>query len=302
MYDTDAVATSARAAGMRPSEANQHADKIVRTVNNGGAAKHADDFIIGDRVIVGGNKHGHVQFLGETQFASGEWAGVVLDDAIGKNDGSVNGIRYFQCEPKKGVFARPDKLVRESAGHVDSKSAVGGIARHVPSTPRMGTRVSSPRSSMSKPPGSKPGLMIDDKQDPAGLKVGDRVLVSGSKLGTLRFTGTTEFAKGEWVLPLQTQAWSLFAPSKGIKGQVRMHPELSSDDGLQQGKLSTNSSSISSMGSSNASSISRGMALSSGDLGSSPRGSVDSKKTQFHVELGRGAVTERFMSVKEIPW
>eukprot|EP00057_Strongylocentrotus_purpuratus_P028196 XP_011682670.1 PREDICTED: CAP-Gly domain-containing linker protein 1 isoform X1 [Strongylocentrotus purpuratus] len=297
----DAVANSARAAGMRPSEANQHADKTVRTVNNGGPAKHSDEFIIGDRVIVGGNKHGHVQFLGETQFSSGEWAGVVLDEAIGKNDGSVNGIRYFQCEPKKGVFARADKLVRESAGHVDSKSAVGGIARHVPSTPRMGTRVSSPRSSMSKPPGAKPGLMIDDKQDPAGLKVGDRVLVSGSKLGTLRYTGTTEFAKGEWAgVELDEEQGKndgavagtryfqckpkhgLFAPvHKVSKVRGKNMPRLSTSDGLQQGKLSTSSSSISSMGSSNTSSISRGLALSSGDLGSSPRGSVDSKKTQL---------------------
>ena len=170
-HSVDAVANSARAAGMRPHEASQHADNTVKVVNNGGSAKPPDSFIVGDRVIVGGNKHGNIQFLGETQFASGQWAGIVLDDVIGKNDGSVNGVRYFQCEPKRGVFARPDKLVRESAGHVDSRAAVGGIARHVPSTPRMGTKVSSPRSSMSKPPGSKPGIVSESKQDPVGLKV-----------------------------------------------------------------------------------------------------------------------------------
>ena len=31
-----------------------------------------------------------------------------------------------------------------------------------------------------------------------GLKVGDRVIVGGSKLGTLRFCGTTDFAPGVW--------------------------------------------------------------------------------------------------------
>lgn len=42
-----------------------------------------DSFIIGDRVWVGGSKPGQIAYIGDTQFAPGEWAGVVLDDAIG---------------------------------------------------------------------------------------------------------------------------------------------------------------------------------------------------------------------------
>lgn len=71
-----------------------------------------DDFIIGDRVWVNGSKPGYIQFIGETQFAPGDWAGVVLDEPIGKNDGAVSGVRYFQCEPRRGVFARPQRLSR----------------------------------------------------------------------------------------------------------------------------------------------------------------------------------------------
>ena len=59
-------------------------------------AAPVDDFKIGDRIWVSGTKPGVIAFLGETQFAPGEWAGVVLDEPIGKNDGSVMGIRYFQ--------------------------------------------------------------------------------------------------------------------------------------------------------------------------------------------------------------
>lgn len=55
-----------------------------------------DDWIVGDRCYVNGVKAGKVAFLGETRFAAGEWAGVVLDEPTGKNDGSVNGVRYFQ--------------------------------------------------------------------------------------------------------------------------------------------------------------------------------------------------------------
>lgn len=71
-----------------------------------------DDFHVGERVWVNGNKPGFIQFLGETQFAPGQWAGIVLDESIGKNDGSVGGVRYFQCEAQRGIFTRPSKLSR----------------------------------------------------------------------------------------------------------------------------------------------------------------------------------------------
>jgi len=51
---------------------------------------------VGDRVIVSGNKKGTLRYIGTTLFAEGEWAGVELDDALGKNDGSVGGKRW-QC-------------------------------------------------------------------------------------------------------------------------------------------------------------------------------------------------------------
>lgn len=57
---------------------------------------NTDDFKIGDKVWVSGTKPGIIAFIGETQFAPGDWAGVVLDEPIGKNDGSVMGVRYFQ--------------------------------------------------------------------------------------------------------------------------------------------------------------------------------------------------------------
>jgi CAP-Gly domain-containing linker protein 1 len=55
------------------------------------------NFQLGDRVIVKsqqGSKVGHLRFMGTTEFATGEWAGVELDDAMGKNDGTVGGKRF----------------------------------------------------------------------------------------------------------------------------------------------------------------------------------------------------------------
>lgn len=51
-----------------------------------------------------------VRFIGLTHFANGEWIGVELNDATGKNDGEVQGERYFQCEPGFGMFIRPTAI------------------------------------------------------------------------------------------------------------------------------------------------------------------------------------------------
>eukprot|EP00929_Paragymnodinium_shiwhaense_P054256 TRINITY_DN27180_c0_g1_i1.p1 TRINITY_DN27180_c0_g1~~TRINITY_DN27180_c0_g1_i1.p1 ORF type:complete len:830 (+),score=190.95 TRINITY_DN27180_c0_g1_i1:61-2550(+) len=55
---------------------------------------------------------GFVRFAGPVEFAAGEWVGVELDDFRGKNDGSVKGVRYFECEPEKGLFTRAAALKR----------------------------------------------------------------------------------------------------------------------------------------------------------------------------------------------
>merc|ERR1711963_504511 len=72
-----------------------------------------DIFKIGDTVHVDGIKRGRIQFIGDTKFGPGEWAGIFLDEPFGKNDGSVGSTRYFTCEPKHGVFSKLHRLTKE---------------------------------------------------------------------------------------------------------------------------------------------------------------------------------------------
>jgi dynactin 1 len=48
-----------------------------------------------------------VKFVGATNFSPGEWIGLELEDGTGKNDGSVQGVRYFDCEMGRGMFVKP---------------------------------------------------------------------------------------------------------------------------------------------------------------------------------------------------
>ena len=66
--------------------------------------------MVGMPVWVDGTKHGRIAYIGEVHFAKGEMAGVHLDRAQGKNNGSVGGVLYFQCEPKRGLFSRLHRL------------------------------------------------------------------------------------------------------------------------------------------------------------------------------------------------
>lgn len=67
---------------------------------------------VGCRVqITGKDVVGTVAFIGATQFSSGKWVGVILDEPKGKNNGTVQGKQYFTCDDNFGMFIRPTQLV-----------------------------------------------------------------------------------------------------------------------------------------------------------------------------------------------
>jgi tubulin-folding cofactor B len=95
-------------------------------------AEEAAKFEVGARCeTFPGGKRGEIAFIGETKFAPGYWIGVVLDEPCGNNDGSVSGVRYFECEDKFGKFLKainvkqgdyPDTTMQDLEAEDDEES------------------------------------------------------------------------------------------------------------------------------------------------------------------------------------
>lgn len=68
----------------------------------------------GQRVLVvtgAATRQAEVMYVGKIpEIAPGWWIGVQYDEAVGKNDGSIKGERYFDCPPDTGGILRPDRI------------------------------------------------------------------------------------------------------------------------------------------------------------------------------------------------
>lgn len=71
------------------------------------------DFQVGQIVELTDGRTATIRFLGNPHFAAGVWVGIELHDATGKNDGSVQGQRYFECHAGYGMFVRPSAVRTE---------------------------------------------------------------------------------------------------------------------------------------------------------------------------------------------
>jgi len=95
----------ARSAETKPHSVQpQHLHETVLDLDN--------DYVQGDIVWLKKKSlgRGRVCYIGNTNFASGEWVGLELVDTEGEHDGEVNGKRYFRCSKGRGLFVRPSEI------------------------------------------------------------------------------------------------------------------------------------------------------------------------------------------------
>ena len=142
------------------------------------------DFQVGQTVELQDGQTAKVQFVGQTHFAAGGWVGVVLDNATGKNDGSIQGRRYFDCQPGHGMFVRPavpkilDRITPKANGSTQSKTNGRGP---------------NSRQSMFTDKGRRESLL-----DPAGAK--RQSINAGSPTPRLKGSGTNNLLRVRYIV------------------------------------------------------------------------------------------------------
>ncbi|CAF3703629.1 unnamed protein product [Rotaria sp. Silwood1] len=136
-----------------------------------------NQFRIGDRVSIHGAS-GTIVFIGSTHFAEGEWLGINLDEAQGKNDGSHGGIRYFETDANRGLFCRPDKVQRLSLNGSSQRNSILFNQIRLPIIDE-----------------TDHGLELLSNKN---LQIGDRVVIRGTKYGILKYIGKIHVNEGIW--------------------------------------------------------------------------------------------------------
>ncbi|XP_076580635.1 dynactin subunit 1-like isoform X2 [Chaetodon auriga] len=103
--------------------------------------------------VIGKGQRGTVAYIGATLFASGKWVGVILNEPKGKNDGTVQGKRYFTCEENHGIFVRQSQLqvVDEGYSATSPDPSESGPAK----TPRQKDIPETPKTTKQIPVSAK---------------------------------------------------------------------------------------------------------------------------------------------------
>ena len=153
---------------------------------------HSKHLLIGQRVWTADGRVGTLQFKGKTHFSQGCLCGIRLDEPLGKNDGSVDGIQYFKCNPNHGIFIHAFKVQAvNSAGEVKSLELA----------PNTGEKIAPPQQvtgKETKQSSKIPALGISGRiARPKSLAVNDDKTPGKPPVGKQGLTRRTEISRIE---------------------------------------------------------------------------------------------------------
>ncbi|XP_015375874.1 PREDICTED: dynactin subunit 1 isoform X2 [Diuraphis noxia] len=169
---------------------------------------------LGCRVeLTGKNLQGKIAFIGQTQFETGTWVGIILDEPKGKNNGSVKNRQgvsktYFECEENHGIFVRQSHLtlIDETGARFDMSASTESLA----AKSSVKSRISSSRQSLSG--SSRLSLIAPKNKDDTFTSPVSRTSSQSSLVGTSRTPSQSSIA-----LPSRTSSQSSMpAPSRTL--------------------------------------------------------------------------------------
>lgn len=147
------------------------------------------EFRVGQKVELQDGRIARLHFVGNALFAAGEWLGVELEDASGKNDGSVQGQRYFDCKPGHGIFVRPAAVATVPEQPIPKQNKTAGDNAAVKSRPQ----------SLAAPGLKKQNILDSASARRQSINAGSptpaKRVAPPSRLGVGLFKGTTGDSK-----------------------------------------------------------------------------------------------------------
>ncbi|XP_038055292.1 CAP-Gly domain-containing linker protein 1-like isoform X2 [Patiria miniata] len=157
--------------------------------------------LIGQRVWTADGRVGTLQFKGKTHFSQGCLCGIQLDEPVGKNDGSVDGIQYFKCSPNHGIFIHAFKVQAvNSAGEVKplelAPNTSGKIALQSQQGTGKDTKASSkiPSLGVSGRIARPKSLLVSEEKTTCKVTVGRRSLPKRTEVTRIECISSSEKA------------------------------------------------------------------------------------------------------------
>jgi len=171
---------------------------------------------INDVVLISQDRTGNVRYIGEAHFVWGTVVGIeLLKNSKGKNSGHIDGIRYFECKPWKGLFIKPMAIIKAEKPSQKMKMKTPSLKKLATKANAKGRRMSemttrrkddvSLKMQVKKEP---PKMLIRDwpgkfkekaeqeRMDRMQIDIGDCVQLSKGERAVICYFGVTNSSKG----------------------------------------------------------------------------------------------------------